>query len=36
MFVEGGMLALLISLSTANDAEVRQYAAFAVSSHMLV
>jgi hypothetical protein len=29
-FVEEGMLSLLISLSTVNDAEVRQYAAYAV------
>ena len=28
-FVEEGMLSLLISLSTVNDAEVRQYAAYA-------
>jgi hypothetical protein len=31
MFVEEGMLALLISLSTVKDAEVRQYAAYAVT-----
>lgn len=29
-FVEEGMLSLLISLSTVNDAEVRQYAAYAI------
>lgn len=30
LFVEEGMLGLLISLSTANDAEARQYAAYAM------
>lgn len=31
IFVEEGMLSLLISLATANDAEIRQYASYAVT-----